>query len=101
MTIRPFDASRGVAPEIDAAFKRDCACRMRALHLLLGCPGEANRNLVKDYLAYKGWITVGAEPEAWPLFAVPKNKEDMAKLQEDIEKFHMEMAQSDLKEELI
>ncbi len=65
---------------------------MRTLHLLLACPGEPNRNLVKDYLIHKGWITVGQEPEDWPLFAVPRSKEEMANLaaqiaaQEDLQK---------------
>ncbi len=74
---------------------------MRALHLLLGCPGEQNRGMVKDYLVHKGWITVGQEPEDWPLFAVPRSKEDMAALALDVQDFHAAMAQKDLAEEII
>ncbi len=102
MTILPFDASRGVTPEIDPKFKRDCSRRMRTLHLLLGCPGEQNRGMVKDYLVAKGWITVGQEPEDWPLFAVPRSKEDMAKLAEDVQDYHAQIsAQNDLREEIV
>ncbi len=75
---------------------------MRALHLLLGAPGEANRSTVKAYLVFRGWITAEQTPEDWPLFAVPKSKEDMAQLFGDVQEFAAQIAaQNDLREEIV
>lgn len=93
---QPLKASGAPA----TAFNADKA-RMKALNLLLAAPGQPNRNLFKDYLLFRGWIKANEEVEALPEQFLPHSPEDMAKLSEDVQRFHMEQARADLKEELI
>ncbi len=81
-----------VAPET----KVSAQYRMKALHNLKGAVGEPNRQLVTDYLRSLGFIAPDQQPEEWPLMCVPKTKEQMEKLVEEVQAFEMQVRQEDL-----
>lgn len=76
------------------------AARMRALNLLQAAPGQINRNMFSDFLRSREWIKGEQQPEDWPLEHVPKSKEEMGSLSDEVQKFHMRGAQQELQEEL-
>jgi hypothetical protein len=74
--------------------------RVAALKRLKALPGESNENLVQHFLISRGWITPDQTVLNWPVFALPKSPEEMAKMEEDIQAFEMQMRQQDLEAEV-
>jgi hypothetical protein len=61
--------------------------RLRALNVLLGAPGQANRGIVEHFLRSKLWITGEQAPEDWNLTNVPTSAEQMEALKVEVDEF--------------
>lgn len=65
--------------------------RMTLLHRLLAAPGEPNRAVVHHFLMARGYIKADQCLEDWPIFMLPKTKEDFDKLQNEVQDFERQM----------
>lgn len=89
----PQNAPQGT-PEPPKATSEDTSGpkrRLKALNNLHAAPGQPMRGVVTHYFMVKGWITAEQQPEDWPIAFVPKTKEEMVALAEDVQKFETQM----------
>lgn len=96
----PSGERTGATPETSGKAFNVEKTRMRTLNLLKAAPGQENRKLVTDYLDAQGWISGEQLAEDWPAEHLPKSKEALDALSEDIQKFEALRREQDLQEEL-
>lgn len=72
------------------------ATRMKMLNLLKAAPGQANRDMVKDFFVRaKGWLNADQQLEELPLEHIPKTQKQFAMLDQEIHEFSRRVAAPD------